>query len=182
MGKGTTKEDRQIRAFISQTRSRLHEENQKFEEDKMVRLAADAWPDIKIENPPREVWRSRGFFLMVFDDKNGHTRLSICRSQINDAGQWVDDISWDELFMLKCSVGFEHQDVVEIFPAVADYVNVSNMRHLWVMDEPITYKWAEKQVQVGDDVGECALNSCDGRCIKTPAATECQKCGKVYNW
>jgi len=35
-------------------------------------------------------------------------------------------------------------DAIEIFPADMDVVNVANMRHLWVMAEPVEFAWRKK--------------------------------------
>jgi hypothetical protein len=182
MAKGTTTEERKFREYFGETNNRLGDENKKFEQDKMVRVPTPE--EMKgIDNPPYELWRSRDFIVFLFNDK-GFVRISAVRSSINDNGDWSDDITWDELFMLKCSVGFEHSDCVEVFPAVADYVNVSNMRHLWVMNDPIAFKWSESQVEPGTDIGECVRGQpCDGRVIKSECkGSKCNKCGKEYSF
>lgn len=185
MSKGTTKEQRQVREYVSHARKQMEEANKKYPKDQMVRLPHDAWPEAaQMDNPPREVWRSREFFVMVFDDKNGFTRISACRAMIDDEGRWMDGITWDELFMIKCAVGFAHSDCVEVFPAMHDLVNVANMRHLWVMEDPIPYKWKElKKDKKGDYVDECMVYGCDGKCYKTDNTTDanqCDTCGKEY--
>jgi hypothetical protein len=67
-------------------------------------------------------------------------RLSVCRTSL--AGdRWQDGITWDELQRLKRECGYGDADAIEVFPADTDVVNVANMRHLWVMADPIACAW-----------------------------------------
>jgi len=43
-----------------------------------------------------------------------------------------DGITWDELWNAKNALGFADHEAVELYPRVADLVNVANIRHLWV--------------------------------------------------
>lgn len=95
-------------------------------------------------NPmPIEVWRSRRFLVQVFAVRPTITRLSINRIEIEaESNRWEQGISWEELQRIKREVGFGEYDAVEIFPADKDIVNVANMRHLWVLQESLDYKWS----------------------------------------
>ena len=89
---------------------------------------------------PSEVWRSRSFLVQVFAERKGAERLSICRTSI--AGdRFADGITWDELQRLKRECGRGDKDAVEIFPPDRDVVNVANLRHLWVLAEPLSFAW-----------------------------------------
>jgi len=70
-------------------------------------------------------------------------RLSVCRTTLND-DRWQDGITWDELQQLKQQCGYGELDAIEIYPADAHLVDVANMRHLWVMAEPVSFKWRRK--------------------------------------
>jgi hypothetical protein len=104
----------------------------------LVRIKPEAWPTY----PPRlaEVWRSRGFLVQVFAEDGGIFRLSVCRTMHNGES-WVDQISWEELMQCKRECGRGGLDAVEVYPADADIVNVANMRHLWVLPEPVAFAW-----------------------------------------
>lgn len=91
------------------------------------------------------VWRNNRFLVQAFDDGVGALRLSICRSELDDKGNWRDGLTWDELQQIKNAVGFSDFDAVEVYPAEADVVNVANMRHLWVMTEQLKFAWRTKR-------------------------------------
>lgn len=100
----------------------------------------------EVEWPRREpgmvaLWRSNRFLVQVYVEKNGIARLSICRTEINNRGQWQENITWEELQKIKNQCGYEHFDAVEVYPRQKDVVNVANMRHLWVFDEPLQFAW-----------------------------------------
>lgn len=67
-------------------------------------------------------------------------RLSVLRvtTQKDD---WADEITWDQLQRVKRECGFGEVDAVEVYPRDSDVVNVANIRHLWLMDEPVAFAW-----------------------------------------
>ena len=83
---------------------------------------------------------SRYFFVQVCSDK-GFKRISVNRNELSNTGMWTQNITWEELQEIKNEIGYEKFDCVEVYPAQKDEVNVSNMRHLWVMEEPVTFAW-----------------------------------------
>lgn len=86
------------------------------------------------------VWRSRGFVLVDFVEHGRH-RLSINRTALNSQGGWQEAITWDELQRLKRQAGYGNQQAIEFYPPEDEVVNVANMRHLWIMDEPLAFQW-----------------------------------------
>jgi hypothetical protein len=115
-------------------------------ENKQWPLALKLWPREQwpsftpLENPPIEVWRSRGFMVQVFAAKHGAQRLSVNRTSHNSTS-WDAQITWDELQRLKAECGRADQFAVEIFPAERSLINVANMRHLWLLPEPPPFAW-----------------------------------------
>ena len=99
----------------------------------------DEWPNPTA--PQLRVLRSRDFLVQEFAaDGPARVRLSVCRTAL--AGdRWQDGIAWDDLQRLKRECGYGNADAIEVFPADADVVNVANMRHLWVMAEPVACAW-----------------------------------------
>lgn len=101
---------------------------------------------------PREQWpnpaaqqlrvlRSRDFLVQEFAaSAPALVRLSVCRTTLH-GDRWQDGIAWDDLQRLKRECGYGDADAIEIYPADADVVNVANMRHLWVMAEPLECAW-----------------------------------------
>jgi len=119
----------------------LHEENKK-------------WP-AQLKPVPREDWptgarftctrinllRSKEFAVQVIQEANGVVRLTVNRSELDNEGGWKEGITWDELQRLKNEAGYGAQQAVEIYPPESDVVNVANMRHLWILPEPLPFAW-----------------------------------------
>ena len=106
-----------------------------------------------MRTPPGEVWRSSGFLLQVYYERDGIERLTVCRAAVDVSGNWRSEITWDELQRLKRECGRGDRYAVELFPADADVVNVSNMRHLWVLLEPPPFAWRDsKTISASTDV------------------------------
>lgn len=90
----------------------------------------------------RRVFRSRHFLVQEYiAPAPAKVRLSVCRTSIGDNGRWVDGISWDELQQIKRECGYGDADAVEVYPSDDNVVNVANMRHLWIMAEPLQFSW-----------------------------------------
>jgi hypothetical protein len=109
----------------------------------ITQVPQEEWPpdyERVMTSAPTEVWRSRDYLLMAYQD-NGYTRLSVLRIALTTHATWADGIAWDELHRLKRECGRGDQWAVEVYPADAAVVNVANMRHLWVMDAPPAYGW-----------------------------------------
>jgi hypothetical protein len=120
-----------------QHRKTLERENQKWPEQ-LTRVPESQWPS----KPERlvEVWRSRRFFVQIYAEDNGIERITV--SRIDTVGDnWLDDVSWNDLQRLKTECGRGDKDAVEVFPSDADVVNVSNMRHLWILPETLPFVW-----------------------------------------
>lgn len=102
-------------------------------------LPKEQWPS-GYSSKLIKVWRSRGFLVQAFDEGNA-IRLSVNRTTLGDNGRWVENITWDELQELKRQCGFADWYAIEVYPRDKDVVNVANMRHLWVLQEPLNVGW-----------------------------------------
>ncbi len=96
------------------------------------------WPDdlgvFCSQAEPLAVWRSKYFTAVLYQEvEKSARRLSVCRTQLNDAGELADGITWDDLMRVKSECGFGAQDAIEIYPRDVDVVNVANLRHLWIL-------------------------------------------------
>ena len=107
--------------------------------DKLTELLKEDWPDGK-DNNRIKVYISKKYMVQIFKENNNLIRLSINKTS-HDGLSWTDGIPWDELQKIKNEVGYEDFDAVEIYPKERDVVNVSNMRHLWVMPEQLSFGW-----------------------------------------
>lgn len=125
------------------------EQRRQLERDNLKRplvlteLKREFWPD---HLPPGicRVWISRHFLCQEYEPaKEGEpVRLSFSRTSIDPiTGRWMEGITWDDIQRLKREAGYGDRDAVEIYPADKDVVNVANMRHIFLMDEPIKFAW-----------------------------------------
>lgn len=117
---------------------KIEAENSKFG-DKFVELKFDP----NINRNCIKAFRNRKFELQIFRERCG-VRLSICRTSIDRKGAWLDGITWDELQHVKNECGYFDRDAIEVYPAQKDIVNVANMRHLWILDEPLDFVWRNR--------------------------------------
>lgn len=98
-------------------------------------------------NPPPglvTVWRSRDYLVQVFEaPPPALARLSVNRAQLVGNG-WGQDIPWEDLQRIKSQCGFATHDAVEVYPHDMDVVNVANMRHIWVLEQPLPFAWRKR--------------------------------------
>ena len=133
------------RAKLKRDRAYIAAENKKW--PAMLKgVPREDWPPQRLdaECPIIALLRSSGFLCQVYAEPKHPevlVRLSIHRTALNDAGGWVDGITWDDLQRLKAEAGFAEFDAVEVYPAQRDLVNVARLRHLWVMRHPVSFKW-----------------------------------------
>lgn len=92
------------------------------------------------------VWRNRDFLVQLYDDGNWK-RLTINRTSYDPVlNTWKGDITWDELMYIKRKVGFGDMDAIEIYPNDKDIEYVSNMRHLFLLeDRELDCIWRKKR-------------------------------------
>lgn len=98
------------------------------------------WPVSEYATSVERVYQSDEYFVQVHKKAVGVRWVAVSRIDCEDR------ISWDELQHIKSVIGFPDRMAVEIYPKDADIVNVANMRHLWVLDEPLPIGWTR-----GDD-------------------------------
>lgn len=110
---------------------------------KLTEVPRQEWPHLTSGTLPVRVWRSRWFLVQQYDaPEPALCRLSINKTLLSGTGdRWLDGIPWETLQEIKRDVGYADNDAVELFPTQRDVVNVANMRHLWVMREPVPFAW-----------------------------------------
>lgn len=94
-----------------------------------------------MRNPPTRVWRSRGFMVQQFERLGQPVRLTIQRTTLRADGEWMDEITWDDLQRIKREIGYGDRFAVEAYPEDRDVVNIANLRHLWLMSETPAWAW-----------------------------------------
>jgi len=119
----------------------------------MREVPREEWPFMpSLESVPLNVWLSTEFLAVLYEQRvDGRRRLTVNRTRRNGKS-WRDGITWDELQRVKNETVGEEVWCVECYPAQSKVVNVSNMRHLWVLDEPPETRFPEKGYYSDDDV------------------------------
>jgi hypothetical protein len=135
------------RNYTREQRRQLERDNLRWPPT-LMDIPRELWADKMMQGSsamPVRVLRSREFLVQVFEEPAPvRCRLSICRTAVQ-AGEWLEGITWDELQRIKRECGYGLAEAVEIFPRDLDIVNVANMRHLWVMRDPIPFAWRDKE-------------------------------------
>ena len=123
----------------------LMRENKHWPES-LIHVPPDRWQPVAWDESKRiAVYRSRAFLVQVFEEDNGIVRLSVNRTTYDKTrDRWDDHISWDELQALKNQSGYAEREAVEVYPAIGHEVNVANMRHLWILPEPMPFSWRKR--------------------------------------
>jgi len=125
-----------------QQRQRMKTENKK-RPTRLKPVPAKDWPQeiASFSNKRFAVWLSNKYLVQLFEE-SAAVRLSVNRVSMSVMGRWEEDITWEELQDIKRQVGYGDNFAVEIYPRDKDIVNVANMRHLWVLPEPLPIGWS----------------------------------------
>jgi hypothetical protein len=125
-------------------RRELERQNAKMPRE-LRQVPLEEWPmEHRIgPKPIQRVWRSRDFLVQEYAEAAPVlVRLSVLRTTLDPKlGRWVDGITWDELQSIKAECGYGQHDALELYPPDSDVVNVANLRHLWVMRDPVGFAW-----------------------------------------
>lgn len=127
---------------------------------KMEEVPQSEWPLFTaLETRPLKVWQSRDYLAVLYEQMaDGMRRLTVnsvrrTRStRPNKQTDWRDGITWYELQRVKNETLGHDVWCVEVYPPESEVVNVSNMRHLWPLDEPPATRFPTKAVVDDDDV------------------------------
>ena len=128
-----------MRTTNRESRRQLERENAK-RPPVLTPVPRDRWPSIGGETRTG-VWLSAKYLAQVFDEHDGVQRISANRTTARPDGRWDDALTWDEMMEIKRQIGMGDRYAIEVFPRDCDIVNVANMRHLWVLLEPLNIGW-----------------------------------------
>lgn len=112
----------------------------------MIPIPSDVIVAAKMAVPEKGItclgaWRSRYFLAVLYcEARTGAKRLSVNRTKLV-GDRWVGDITWDDLMQVKRECGLGDVHAIEFYPADDQVVDVANMRHLWLLDEPHPWMW-----------------------------------------
>jgi len=131
------------KAFQNECRQFKPGEFTKIDRSELIKDGADN------SKAPLMAFRSREFFAAIYldryDDRGEYMRLSVNRCKLDNDGQWVGDITWDELMEIKRATGFADAWFLECYPPEDEIVNVANMRHLFFLPKPPAFAWLKDQ-------------------------------------
>jgi hypothetical protein len=116
---------------------RQHEKDTAAYPIQLTPVPKKPWPPDAPSECRIEVYLCRRFLVQVFQEACS-IRISVNRTKMLSDGKWEAGISWDDLMRIKHDIGMGDMYAVEVYPRDVDTVNVSNMRHLWVLPEPLT--------------------------------------------
>jgi hypothetical protein len=122
-----------------QQRKALEAENKRWPEI-LKSIPSSEWPRMESYTITK-VWRSRRFLVQQYENPGEPIRLSINTVTLEANGRWKDGITWDDIQAIKRQCGYAERYAVELYPADVDVVNVANVRHIWLLDEPPSYAW-----------------------------------------
>jgi hypothetical protein len=86
-------------------------------------------------------WRSRHHLVVEYIEPTGFHRLTMQCAQVDAQGKWLQGLTWDTMMELKEQSGHGDKWGVECFPPIANVVNVSNLRHIFLLTEKPPYAW-----------------------------------------
>lgn len=127
---------------------------------KMQEVPPDEWPFMPAwETVPIKVWRSKDYLAVLYVQRaDGMRRLTVNSvrrgpsRKRREGTDWRDGITWDELQRVKNECLGPDVWCVEVYPAQNDVVDVSNMRHLWPLDEPPKTRFTKEAVTKDSDI------------------------------
>ncbi len=114
----------------------------------LTEVPESRWPPARGKGPrPIAVWCSREYLVQCYAERacNGIEvrRLTVNRVTLGADGHWDQNIPWDDLQRCKRETGHGDWYGLEVYPRDRDVVHVANMRHLWLLAEPLPIGWFE---------------------------------------
>lgn len=128
------------KALIAKYRLGELEESKKYSASYMTEMHS---PKLGTPKYPLKAFRSKHFLAQIYH-QDGYVRISVNKIAITDEGDWVDGITWEQLQWIKEQTGYGDQTAVEVYPSNADVINEANMRHLFVLKEPLPFVWKKR--------------------------------------
>jgi hypothetical protein len=103
-------------------------------------------PQEKWTFPPKgliEVWSNPDFLVQINQEKF-NKRITINKTTaifIKGNPHWKDGITWDQIQEIKQLVGYGDHWAVECYPPDHHVINIANMRHIWILENPPEFGW-----------------------------------------
>jgi len=130
-------------------RRRYQQECRKHTEE-FVKIPEEQTKDLTVNGKrPQACFRNRHFLAMLtMDDCDGtpYLRMTVNRTELRNDGGFKDGITWDELMAVKRGIGFADLWMTEVYPPDEEIVNVGNMRHLFLVNQP-PFAWVKQKAE-----------------------------------
>jgi c-di-AMP phosphodiesterase-like protein len=132
----SAKNEKERKQFIKKIKDNIQNENKKYHAGHFESIPVqDEFKDKIVK-----IFRDNKYLVQIYN-QDGTTRLSINRTEIDNNGDWLQGISWDQLMSIKSEVGYGVFEAVEVYPRDKDVVNVANIRHLFILNETLDFIW-----------------------------------------
>jgi hypothetical protein len=120
----------------------------------LVEVPESEWPPPRPgKGRPQAVWRSERYLALLYGAPPFGgievRRLTVNRVTLGHDGRWEQNIPWDDLQRCKRETGHGDWYGLELYPRDRDLVNVANMRHLWLLSEPLAIGWFSEERRRG---------------------------------
>lgn len=132
--------NKERKLILKQFRQHTLSESKKYSATEVTEIPLPT----KFEGNPKspfKVFRTRDHLIQIYREATGHIRISVNKVAVFDNGDWEDGISWDTLMWVKKQLGYGDCHAVEVYPREEDVVNVANIRHLFILEEPLPFIW-----------------------------------------
>lgn len=107
-----------------------------MKDQRMRLIPYEQWGHIHADPTRIEVWKNNKWLAQIFRERDGQLRVSV-NHVAHKKGIWRDGITWDHLMEVKRQIGHADSYAVEVLPRDRDIMNVANMRHFWILPQPV---------------------------------------------
>lgn len=135
--------NKERKVMLKALRKGIEFESRQFSPASFTKIDAPKGSHFDPSKMPYLIYRSRDYLVQVYTIDQC-TRISVNKVKITDTGDWEDGISWDTLMWIKRCVGYGDHDAVEVYPNDKDVVNVSNIRHLFILNDTLPFIWRSR--------------------------------------
>lgn len=112
----------------------------------MQKLDKDKWPFIfSLESEVLDVWMSKDYIAILYRQLIDNQKRLTVNSLRKNGKDYKDGITWDELQRIKNECLGKEVWCIENYPAESKLINLSNQRHLFLLDEPPKARFPEKR-------------------------------------
>lgn len=118
----------------------------------MTEVPKERWPIFPaMESIPLKCWMSNDYLAVLYEQRyDGNKRLTV-NSTRGNGKSFRDGITWDELYRIKNECLGEDVWCIESYPSADKLVNVSNQRHLFIVENPPKERFPEASIYTKEE-------------------------------